>query len=455
MNRLLGALLLTSLFSNVQAEQLTLGVEDAIDHAVQSNLRTRLAQEKIKEIEAEVEAGYAALRPRFNLNVAQYNRSVNLASQGLSGAELPIPNRIGPFYSFGSTLEMLYRVYDRARHWDIKSREIRRTLSELQSEEERRALTVLTSAAYIQLLEAEERERVSRTDLELAEKLVQQALDQEAAGIAAGVDVTRAQTRQAERELQLQQDRQQIDSARRRLLRLTGLPLTSDLALQDGLLNLPNPFPSVEQTVALALEGRLEVKIADEQVALVETQLQKARSSDSPALDLVADAGLSGNTPTQSSTFVHSVGLRLTIPMFDGGEAEALSKVKESQVEQARMDRVDVAIQIELEVRDAYSLLTTAQASLVTAGQSIRLAEQELEMSQDRFQAGLTDSLEVLAAEAALARARYSRQDALANYDLGLIRLASASGRPDLLLDAFRTANLRKGLPDEQPDYRI
>ena len=56
MNRLLGALLLTSLFSNVQAEQLTLGVEDAIDHAVQSNLRTRLAQEKIKEIEAEVEA---------------------------------------------------------------------------------------------------------------------------------------------------------------------------------------------------------------------------------------------------------------------------------------------------------------------------------------------------------------------------------------------------------------
>ena len=94
MNRLLGALLLTSLFSNVQAEQLTLGVEDAIDHAVQSNLRTRLAQEKIKEIEAEVEAGYAALRPRFNLNVAQYNRSVNLASQGLSGAELPIPNRI-------------------------------------------------------------------------------------------------------------------------------------------------------------------------------------------------------------------------------------------------------------------------------------------------------------------------------------------------------------------------
>ena len=116
---------------------------------------------------------------------------------------------------------------------------------------------------------------------------------------------------------------------------------------------------------------------------------------------------------------------------------------------------VDVAIQIELEVRDAYSLLTTAQASLVTAGQSIRLAEQELEMSQDRFQAGLTDSLEVLAAEAALARARYSRLDALANYDLGLIRLASASGRPDLLLDAFRTANLRKGLPDEQPDYRI
>ena len=62
-------------------------------------------------------------------------------------------------------------------------------------------------------------------------------------------------------------------------------------------------------------------------------------------------------------------------------------------------------------------------------------------MARDRFAAGLTNNVEVLAAEAAFTRANYNRLDALGNYDLGLIRLAAASGQPELLLETFRQAS--------------
>ena len=433
--------LLLSLSVSVLAQPTPLGVEEAIDRAVSTNLRTRLSREKIREAEAEVRAAYTAYNPRLNLNAQQYNRSVNLASQGLSGSDLPVPTRIGPFYTFTSNLEFVYRLYDRSRHWTVRSREIEETISELKADSERRAVTVLTSATYIQLLEAREATRVSQSDLDVAQRLMELASDQERAGIAAGVDVTRAQTRLAERELQLEQDREKVRTTQRRLLRLTGLPLTGELLLQDDLLHLPNPFPPVDEAVALAKQNRVEIKVAEEEIALAESRFDKTRTEDDPTLDFVADAGLAGNTPFSNSTFIHNVGLSLNIPLYDGGLTREQSKAAESRIEQARLEREDVEIQVEEDVREAYSLLETSERSMSTAEQSIRLAAEELEMARDRFAAGLTNNVEVLAAEAAFTRANYNRLDALGNYDLGLIRLAAASGQPELLLETFREAS--------------
>lgn len=437
-----------SLLLPVGAQPVSLGVEDAISKALESNLRTRLARERINEAEAGLAAAYAAFSPRINLEGGQYNRSVNLAAQGLSGSDLPVPTRIGPFFSFETQLQVVYRLYDAGRSWGVRNGQIEKHLSELQSEMETKAVTVLTSGTYILLLEARERQRVAEADVALAERLEIQARNLETAGVAAGVDLTRAQTRLAQRRLQLTQDQEQVRNLERQLLRLTGLPLTDQLALDDSLLDIENPFPTLDETVTLARESRLEVTVAQEQVALTESRLHQAEAGDAPTVDLVGGAGLAGNTPSWNSTFVHSVGLSVTVPLWDGGLTRAQSDAAKSRIAQSQMQLDDTLIQVESEVRDAYSQLLTAQQSMVTAGQAETLAQQELTMTQDRFQVGLTNNVELLASEEALTTARFSRLQALANYNVGLIRLASASGRPDLLLEAFRQAKT-KGATDE------
>jgi outer membrane protein TolC len=431
------------------AEKVSLGVEEAIGRALETNLRTRLARERIVEAEAGLQAAYAAYAPKVSVEAGQYNRSVNLASQGLSGSDLPVPNRIGPFFSFESRLQVLYRVYDPARSWGVRAGEIEKHVSELKSDMENDAVKVLTSGTYILLLEALEKQRVSEADVALGERLEVQARNLEQAGVAAGVDLTRAQTRLAQRRLQLTQDQEQVRNLQRQLLRLTGLPLTDQVALQDDLLRLPNPFPATDETIGLAREARLEIRLAEEQVALTDARIHQTEAEDAPTLDLVGSAGIAGNTPTSNSTFIHNVGISLTWPIFNGGLTEAETNAAKSRQAQAEMQLEDTLVQVESEVRDAYSQLLTAQESMATAEQAVSLASQELEMTQDRFQVGLTNNVELLASEEALANANFSRLQALANYNVALIRLASASGRPDLLLNAFRQAKEQKGTSDE------
>lgn len=448
MRGVIGLCLVLALAMPASAERVSLDVEDAISKAIASNLRTRLAQERIVEADSLVAQAEAAYNPSFRLEAGQFNRSVNLAAQGLSGSDLPIPTRIGPFFSFESRLQVLYKLYDAERAWTLRGSEIEKHLAELRSEMETKAVTVLTSGTYILLLEAREKERVSQADVELAERLETQATNLEKAGVAAGVDLTRAQTRLAQRRLQLTQDREQARNLQRQLLRLTGLPLTDELTLEDDLLHIPNPFPGVDDTVELARQSRLEVRLAEEKVALMDSRVHRAEAGDAPTVELVGGAGLAGNTPVENSTFVHNVGVNLSWSFFDGGRTEAEIEGAESRKRQADLELGDTMIQVEAEVRDAYSQLVTAQESMATAEQGVALANQELVMTQDRFAVGLTNNVELMASEESLVAARYSQLQALANYNIGLIRLASASGRPDLLLQAFHQAKT-KGATDE------
>jgi outer membrane protein TolC len=58
----------------------------------------------------------------------------------------------------------------------------------------------------------------------------------------------------------------------------------------------------------------------------------------------------------------------------------------------------------------------------------MRLAERELEMSRDRFRAGVTDNLEVITALTAVANAREAQTNALARYNVARVNLAAALG---------------------------
>jgi outer membrane protein TolC len=76
----------------------------------------------------------------------------------------------------------------------------------------------------------------------------------------------------------------------------------------------------------------------------------------------------------------------------------------------------------------AIDSLHSADAQVKAAEEGLSLAELEVAQAERRYQAGVSNSVEVTDAQTRLARARDNRVNALYNYNLARIDLGTATG---------------------------
>jgi outer membrane protein len=202
--------------------------------------------------------------------------------------------------------------------------------------------------------------------------------------------------------------------------------------LTDLLRLAPEALPAVDLTVAEAERERPEIWVAEEELKRRRYSLSAARAELLPSLDFYGDYGESGNTPVQNSVPTRDVGMRLNIPIFNGGLTRGRFAEAKSLVRQAELRLSDTRQQVEQDVRLALQTVVTSAEQARAAQEAVRLAERELTMSRDRFAAGVTDNLEVVTAQTTLADARFEEINALAQYNAARVNLAAARGRIEL-----------------------
>jgi outer membrane protein TolC len=116
------------------------------------------------------------------------------------------------------------------------------------------------------------------------------------------------------------------------------------------------------------------------------------------------------------------------VPVFDGFRRDARRAESLSQLRQEKTRTHDIEQQIELDVRLALDSFRSAKAQVQTAQDGLTLAQTEVAQAQRRYQAGVTNSIEVTDAQTRLDRARDNQIAALYNYNLARIDLATATG---------------------------
>ncbi len=80
-------------------------------------------------------------------------------------------------------------------------------------------------------------------------------------------------------------------------------------------------------------------------------------------------------------------------------------------------------------MRLAFDSIASAATEVATAREGVTLAQQELEQARRRYQAGVTNSVEVTDAQTRLDRARDNQIAALYDYNVARIDLATAAGK--------------------------
>src|SRR5215472_13430797 len=183
-----------------------LSLREAIQLSIANNLDTRLAGERRNEaVGAKIQA-LAALLPNVSASASQASNTVNLAAQGLTPKVFPIPTTlVGPFNSFDARFQFAQSVFNLSSIRNFQSAQAGARLAELQEKLAREQVASLAALAYLNALRSQGDVGTAQANLNLAKSLLALANNQKNAGIATGVDVTRAETRVADQETRLAQ----------------------------------------------------------------------------------------------------------------------------------------------------------------------------------------------------------------------------------------------------------
>ncbi len=409
-----------------------LSLEQAIQLAIQNNLATLLARERQREARGLAREALSSLLPNLSGTSFQANRTVNLRAQGISFPG--VPTLVGPFNSFDARLELVQTIFNLSAIRSYQAGRIGVDIAKSQEQLARQQVATFTTLAYLDVLRTRQRVEDVRANLDLARSLLTLAEDQRNAGVATGVDVARASTRVSEQTFNLAEARTQAVQAVLQLQRVVGLPQGAALALTDPLRFTTESAPSVEAALATASQNRYELRVAEQQVQQRGYERKAAKDAQLPSLDFAGDYGESGVRPYEKSLPTRSYAVRLNVPVFNGGLTRARIAVATSQQREAELQLSDTRGQVEQDVRLALTTLETTAEQVQAAQATLQLAERELQLSRDRFRAGVADNIEVLNAQTALANARDSVVTALAAYNAARVNLAAALGRAE----AFR-----------------
>jgi outer membrane protein len=411
--------------------KLTLKQAVAIALEKDGNAKVQLAEQLIRQARAQSDQERAALLPNIDASVSQQNRTTNLEALGIQfDVAIPgfePPRFIGPFGTFDARVKATQTLFDLSAIRRFQASKAGVSAAELQNETTRNEVTALVAARYLAAVRADARLQAARANTELAQALLDLTLSQKRAGTGIGIEVTRA-------EVQLANERQQLllaENERRRahleLLRATGLALETEITLSQELVHRSIPVGSLAEAVEIALSSRPDFQAQKKREERLKLQGSAAKWERLPSLHGFADYGSLG-TSINNSLPTRSIGISVTVPVFDGGRLDARRAETLSQSDQERIKSEDLREQIQLEVRLSLDSLDSAEAQVKIAEEGLQLAAAELEQAQRRYRSGITTSVEVTDAQTRLERARENRIGALFQFNSAKIELGQAMG---------------------------
>src|SRR5246500_1757506 len=407
---------------------LELTLRDAIKMALRYNLGAIESGQNAQIARGQRLLALSNLLPQVSAGASENVQQVNLATIGLAGSKVPsIPAVIGPFgYSSvdGSVSQTLFSFESIQRFHSARTAE---QAAQLSYQDILDVVTLTVGNAYLQIIEADSRIKAQEAQVQNARALYDRAVDQVQAGTAPRIEATRTEVQLHTEEYNLSIACNNFAVAKLALGRAIGLPLGQQFDLADTLPYSDITPLSVDDALQIAYKSRSDFRSAfDTQKAAAQT-LSAAKGERYPTVAANGSYGDIGPTFGNShGDFTFQAGIR--VPLFTGGRSKRDNKQTDAELRRRKAEAENIRGQIDQDIRTALLNLNAAKEQVEVATQNVELANESLARSEDRFTSGVTDSVEVVQAEQALASANDQYFTSLYNHNFAKLSLARAVG---------------------------
>ena len=412
-----------------------LSLSEALRRGLNYNLGALLSAESVQAAQGARLSALSQLLPHVSAGMLEMPQQVNLAALGFPGFD-GIKPVVGPFNVFDVRAYVSQKILDFSELRQYRAAKENLRAAQYSNNDTRDLVVFVCANLYLRALASDSRIEATRAQVNTAQVLYALALDQKTAGVVPGIEVLRAQV-----ELQAQQQRlivaeDQFAKDKLALARAIGLPLGQQYRLADTMSYTPIAGLSLDESVERAYKERPDYQSTQARVRAAESEKKAAQAGNLPTIDFSADYGDIGQKPWDShGTFTVTTSLRF--PIFQGESVRGRVMEALAALHQRRAELEDLRGRIYYDVQNAFLDLKAAADRVEVAQSAIKLANEQVQQSQDRFRAGVTNNVEVVQAQEALATASENYISSLQAHSAAKLALAKAMGIPETAYEQF------------------
>ena len=327
-------------------------------------------------------------------------------------------------YSTGATLNQnIYDFGKTAAQVKIQRLNYDSSLSDVENTSEQIILNV--KQTYYGVLQAKRSRDVSAETVKQFEQHLEQAKGFYEVGTKPKFDVTKAEVDLSNSKLNMIRAENAVRIAVANLNNAMGVPDAPGYEVEDNL-SFKKYEMKFDDAVSKAYQNRPDLKSIIVKKEAAESSVELAKKGYFPVLTGTAGYDYAGNTfPLERGW---NIGATFSFPVFNGFLTKYQVEEAKENLNVLRANEESLRQSVFLEVQQAYLNLKEAEDSIPTAELTVQQSQENFEIANGRYAAGVGNPIEVTDAEVLLANAKLSYIQALYNYKVSQSSLEKAMG---------------------------
>jgi outer membrane protein len=405
-----------------------LSIDECIKIALKNNYLVRSSYEGHRAAEAEVVSARSRLLPNISTSAGWTRNDEErfIYTEGIN------PYYSRDFYDYG--LRLSQSIFNGGYNWaNLNNARAREKVASFDYKLSQQAVTLQIKQDCYEMLKAKTLLDVQKDAVKRSEEQMNMAKARYDLGSASLSDYLKAK-------VQLGNDNLALITAENNL-KLVQANLNNDLGMDlDPPVDVAAELEyqkldlDVDQVIKQRFEVHPEIKKVESQVSQAKSSVTMARSALLPSVSFSSSYSWSdARTPESWSGWKMNdswrIGISIGLNVFDGFQSVAniqrgkayLRSVEESS-KQKRRD-------VELEIRQAYLAVREAEQKIEVTGEALKAAEQDLKLTQEKYNLGAASMLELLDADVSYKTAKNNEVNSLYDYNLAVARFEKAIGK--------------------------
>jgi outer membrane protein TolC len=414
-----------------------LSLQAAIASGLRYNLGLVESEHASSDVRADRLRALSALLPQISATAKQAFENISYQEIGLklpSISGLPaLPTASGGFGYQDVRVAVEQRLFDRELRQRYQARKEDERASALSIKDARDIVVLAVGTAYFQVAASAARVETAKAQVAAAQEFEELTANRVKSEVSPEIESLRAQVERQSAEQRLTNVTNQLAIDKLTFARITGLAIDQQFELTDK----PSPVRLAEMTIEAAtkdaLSGRADLARAEAAVHAAESTLRAEKAQRLPVLSLTANYG-GGGTNIGSLNQVYELAGTISVPLYTGSRISADIEQAHADLERRRAEYEDLQGRIAYDVRVAWLDVSASNSSVQVAEKNRALAERALVESRDRYTNGVTNYLELVEAQEAVAAANENSIQSLYSLNVATISLARAMGAAETRL---------------------